>query len=50
MKSILVKGLDKLDIEKPVDREGQKLFTFARKYGYFDPENHIKTGGGKWMN
>jgi transposase len=50
VKSILLKELDKLDIDEPVDQTGQKLFIFARKSGYFDPENHIKTGGGKWMN
>ena len=40
VKSILVKGLDKLDINEPVDKMGQQLFTFARKYGYFDLEQH----------
>ena len=50
VKSILVKGLDKLDIDDPVDHTGQKLFTFARTYGYFDPENHINKGDVKWMN
>jgi transposase len=50
VKSILMKELDKLDIDCPVDSEGQNLFKFARKYGYFNPENHIKKGDGKWMN
>jgi transposase len=50
VKSILLKGLDKLDIDEPVDHTGQKLFIFARKYGYFDPKTHIKKGDVKWMN
>jgi hypothetical protein len=50
VKSILLKGLDKLDIDDPVDHTGQRLFMFAREIGYFDPKNHSRKGDGKWMN
>lgn len=39
IKSILIKGLDLLDLEDPVMPSGQRQFTFAREYGYFDPDN-----------
>jgi hypothetical protein len=37
VKAILVKNLDRLDPEEPVESCGQQLFAFARQTGYFDP-------------
>ncbi len=51
VKSILLKDLDKLTVEQPVDAQGQQLFHFAREQGYFDPTGASKAEGGKsWMN
>lgn len=37
VKNILVRNLDKLGVDEPVDCTGQRLFVFAREDGYFDP-------------
>jgi hypothetical protein len=37
VKSILVKNLDSLDIDEPIEPSGQRMFAFAREYGYFNP-------------
>jgi transposase len=37
VKSILTKGLDRLSPDEPIEPEGQRLFAFARRRGYFDP-------------
>lgn len=37
VKSILTKNLDSLDPDEPIEPSGQRVFTFAREHGYFDP-------------
>lgn len=43
VKSILQKELDKLEIEHPVDYQGQQLFHFVREFGYFDSAKQSET-------
>jgi hypothetical protein len=50
IKSILVKGLDKIDPNEPIDSKGQKLFKFTREYGFFDPSHNNSQGEKTWMN
>lgn len=38
VKSILVKHLDSLDPDTPVESTGQQQFRFARQSGFFDPD------------
>ncbi len=37
VKSILTNSLDRLDIDEPIEPQGQKLFAFAREKGFFNP-------------
>ena len=45
VKSILTKGLDRLDPDEPILPSGQRLFAFAREHGYFNPERKQYTEG-----
>lgn len=43
VKQILLKGLDRLPLEQPVDLTGQIVFRFQREPDYFDPEAQLKS-------
>jgi hypothetical protein len=44
VKAILDKGLDRLNIDIPIDSKGQIHFKFQRDSGYFEPSNHKMEG------
>jgi transposase len=50
VKRILVQGLDREDIEEPLDMRQNYCFTFARSPEFFLPESHIPQEVQPWTN